>query len=253
MTAPHPPGYGGPGGLRKANGRRQIASSWAARPRPRSRHGAAGGTQCVAGGGSRRVPSSTVWKALCYTAESEPIDDRFTPAPMRRVAFSAQPAADRAPPLSGRLRPTPAKCSKHGSPCTPPRLGSVCGGSAGSMLTPNSATSGGERFALRCGSVHATPSRSALRRSQRRGGARFMFRGRNTPRVRPASALCAGRPEHRPRPSQPGAQAARALMPLLRSPCLGPGVRRELCCGTCTCPPRSSGLPRLHHCATVPG
>ena len=119
----------------------------------------AGGAQCIAGGRSHLAPTTTVtvWTALCY-AESESIDDRFTPAPMRRVAFRAEPAADRAqlgcspPPHARKMQ---RQGGQHCSPCTPPWPGSVCGGSAGSMLTPYSATSRGERFALCCGSVHA--------------------------------------------------------------------------------------------------
>ena len=89
--------------------RQANAKSHGDRPAPaESRQDVAGGAQCMGGGGSHPVPSTTVWAALRY-AESESIDGRFTPASMLWVALSAQPAADRSP-LSGRLRPTPAKC-----------------------------------------------------------------------------------------------------------------------------------------------
>ena len=173
---------------------------------------------------------------------------------MRQVAPSSQPTADRTqlscPPSPDARQ---MQSGPHCSPCTPPRSGSVCGGSAGSMLTPNSATKRGERFALRCGSVHApVPLRSAEVQTACRGQWGTVCVSRAEPTAcSPNPATVRGEPEHRQHPGQPGAQAARAhataAQPVPRPGCTALALRALLTARQ----PHSYGLLLLHHRATV--
>ena len=63
---------------------------------------------------------------------------------------------------------------------------------------------------MRCGSVHAPPSRPALRRSQRRAGSTVHVSRAEHFACSPSLGTVRGEPEHRLRPGQPGAQAVRA-------------------------------------------
>ena len=160
---------------------------------------------------------------------------------------------------AARLRPTPAKCSAPGRAALQPMHSSLArlGVRGKRWLYADALLRHFSRRALRsmlweCACTRPAPLSPLCGGPNGVTRALFMFRGRNTPRVRPASpgSLSTVRaPVSR-------AHRQRALVPLLHSPCLGPGVRRSrfvLCCGTYTRPPRSSGLLLLHHSATVRG